>query len=109
MWGAVTHAVYYTPCALCALCVTHSAPYPPSLAQGGVAYVNLEPGDCHGDGVATRALLDAGVSRVLVGLKHPLRHLRGGCIAGLREAGLEVAVLGEVPTEEGLEQGAAEV
>lgn len=45
-------------------------------AQGSTAYLNLETGDCHGDESAVAALVAAGVSRVVVGLRHPLRHLR---------------------------------
>lgn len=45
-------------------------------AKGSTAYLNLETGDCHGDESAVSALLSAGVSRVVVGLRHPLGHLR---------------------------------
>jgi hypothetical protein len=45
-------------------------------ARGSTAYINLETGDCHGDEAAVSALLQAGVSRVVVGLRHPLPHLR---------------------------------
>ena len=63
-------------------------------ARGGTAYVNLETGDCHGDTAATAALLTAGVSRVVIGLPHPLGHLRGAAIGSLRANGVEVDVLG---------------
>jgi len=62
-------------------------------ARGGVAYLNLEPGDCHGDLAATEALISSGVQRVVIGLKHPLRHARGKAIQALRAAGLTVDVL----------------
>ena len=39
----------------------------------------------------------AGVSRVVVGLPHPLRHLRGSTTAALRAAGVRVDVLGSSP------------
>lgn len=45
-------------------------------ARGSTAYLNLETGDCHGDEAAVAALVQAGVSRVVVGLRHPLAHLR---------------------------------
>lgn len=45
-------------------------------AQGATAYLNLETGDCHGDESAVAALVGAGISRVVVGLRHPLGHLR---------------------------------
>ena len=66
-------------------------------AMGATAYLNLETGDCHGECAGVRALMGAGVRRVVVGLRHPLPHLRGVAIAELRAAGLEVAVLGEAP------------
>lgn len=59
-------------------------------ARGGTAYLNLEPGDCHGEGAAVEALVRSGVSRVVVGLRHPLRHLRSRGIGLLRNAGLRV-------------------
>ncbi|KAF5830102.1 hypothetical protein DUNSADRAFT_15040 [Dunaliella salina] len=62
-------------------------------ARGGVAYLNLESGDCHGDGAAVRALVDLGVSRVVVGLEHPLPHARGVAVRALRSAGIDVDVL----------------
>ena len=46
-------------------------------AEGSTAYLNLETGDCHGDDVSLRALVQSGISRVVVGLKNPLRHCRG--------------------------------
>ena len=67
-------------------------------ARGATAYLNLETGDCHGESAAVDALLHGGVVRVVIGLRHPLPHLRGGAIAALRAAGVAVAVLGEAPT-----------
>jgi diaminohydroxyphosphoribosylaminopyrimidine deaminase/5-amino-6-(5-phosphoribosylamino)uracil reductase len=63
-------------------------------ARGGTAYLNLETGDCHGDTTATAALLSAGVSRVVVGLPHPLEQLRGAATTCLRANGVGVDVLG---------------
>ncbi|XP_078156295.1 cytidine/deoxycytidylate deaminase family protein [Carex rostrata] len=65
------------------------------LARGGVVYLNLEPGDCYGDHTAVSALVQAGISRVVVGLRHPLQHLRGKAIQSLRSQGIQVHVLGE--------------
>lgn len=64
-------------------------------AAGATAYLNLECGDCHGDDRAVRALAQSGVARVVVGLRHPLRHLRDRAIAALRRAGVRTDVLGE--------------
>ena len=66
-------------------------------ARGATAYLNLEPGDCHGDDTAVRALVEAGVNRVVVGLPHPLGHHRGSAISALRAAGVRVAVLPHLP------------
>ncbi len=63
-------------------------------AQGSTAYLNLESGDCHGEDAAVRSLLQAGVSRVVVGLKHPLAHARGHAIEALRRAGVPVGEQG---------------
>ena len=46
-------------------------------AQGSTAYLNLETGDCHGDDTSLRALVAAGVSRVVLGMRNPLEHVRG--------------------------------
>ncbi|GBF98837.1 riboflavin biosynthesis chloroplastic [Raphidocelis subcapitata] len=62
-------------------------------AAGATAYLNLESGDCHGDDAAVAALIQSGVSRVVVGLRHPLRHLRNRAVAALRAAGVRVDVL----------------
>ncbi|GJP50996.1 hypothetical protein CLOM_g10149 [Closterium sp. NIES-68] len=64
-------------------------------ARGATAYLNLEPGDCHGDDSAVYALIQAGVSRVVVGLLNPLPHHHGRAVAMLRQAGVAVDVLGE--------------
>jgi pyrimidine deaminase RibD-like protein len=63
-------------------------------AAGATAYLNLESGDCHGDDAAVAALIQAGVSRAVVGLRHPLRHLRNRAVAALRAAGVRADVLG---------------
>ncbi|KAJ0733337.1 putative 5-amino-6-(5-phosphoribosylamino)uracil reductase [Helianthus annuus] len=55
----------------------------------------MEPGDCHGDYTAVSALIKAGISRVVIGMRYPLQHLRGKAIHTLRSEGLQVDVLGE--------------
>ncbi|OVA14785.1 CMP/dCMP deaminase [Macleaya cordata] len=65
------------------------------FSRGATAYLNMEPGDCHGDQTAVSALIKAGISRVVVGIRHPLKHLRGGAIRSLRSEGVQVDVLGE--------------
>jgi diaminohydroxyphosphoribosylaminopyrimidine deaminase/5-amino-6-(5-phosphoribosylamino)uracil reductase len=64
-------------------------------AQGGTAYLNLEPADGLGDDSAISSLIQAGVSRVVVGIRHPFEHLQGRGITALRHAGLNVDVAGE--------------
>ncbi|GAV63713.1 dCMP_cyt_deam_1 domain-containing protein/RibD_C domain-containing protein/DUF1768 domain-containing protein [Cephalotus follicularis] len=64
-------------------------------SRGATAYVNMEPGDCHGDHTAVSALVQAGIKRVVVGIRHPLKHLRGNAVRALRSQGLRVDVLGE--------------
>ncbi|KAA8536651.1 hypothetical protein F0562_029129 [Nyssa sinensis] len=63
--------------------------------KGATAYLNMEPGDCHGDRTAVSALIKAGITRVVVGIRHPLQHLRGHAVRALRSEGLQVDVLGE--------------
>ncbi|GIL89012.1 hypothetical protein Vretimale_16283 [Volvox reticuliferus] len=64
-------------------------------AHGATAYLNLESGDCHGEAAAVDALVRGGVSRAVVGLRHPLRHLRSRAITMLRAAGVTVDVLAD--------------
>ncbi|KAL4320186.1 hypothetical protein GQ457_18G010370 [Hibiscus cannabinus] len=64
-------------------------------SRGATAYVNMEPGDCHGDHSAVSALVQAGITRAVIGMRHPLQHLRGNAIRALRSQGLQVDVLGE--------------
>ncbi len=64
---------------------------------GSTAYLNLETGDCHGDSASLSALIQAGVSRVVIGIRHPLAHCRGAAIQELRQHGIRVDVLGEAP------------
>lgn len=62
-------------------------------ARGSTAYLNLETGDSHGDNASVVALVSSGVSRVVMGLLHPLPHLRGRAAHTLRAAGISVSVL----------------
>ena len=78
-----------------------------SQAHGCTAYVNMETGLIEGDEAPLAALIQARVSRLVVGMRYPLRHLRGKAIARLRQAGLTVDVLGETPCSAPSEQAAA--
>ena len=71
-------------------------------AHGATAYLNLEPGDCHGETAAVEALVRGGVARVVVGLRHPMAHFRGAAVDALRRAGVVVQVL-TVRTSQGRE------
>ncbi len=62
-------------------------------ARGSIAYLNLETGDSHGDMSSVIALVNGGVSRVVIGLLHPLPHLRGQAVRTLKAAGVSVDVL----------------
>jgi diaminohydroxyphosphoribosylaminopyrimidine deaminase/5-amino-6-(5-phosphoribosylamino)uracil reductase len=64
-------------------------------ARGATAYLNLETGDCHGDDTSVTALVQSRVRRVVVGLRHPLSHLRGKAVQALRHSGIRVDVAGE--------------
>jgi len=60
-------------------------------AKGATAYVTLEPCCHHGrTGPCTEALLEAGVSRVVVGSIDPNPQVAGQGVERLREAGVEV-------------------
>jgi diaminohydroxyphosphoribosylaminopyrimidine deaminase / 5-amino-6-(5-phosphoribosylamino)uracil reductase len=66
-----------------------------AAARGATAYLNLESGDCHGDCQAVGHLIRGGVARVVIGLRHPLRHLRGAAARELQSHGVLVDVVGE--------------
>ncbi|KAL2941457.1 Riboflavin biosynthesis protein PYRR chloroplastic [Bienertia sinuspersici] len=63
--------------------------------RGATAYLNMEPGDCHGEHTAVSAIVQTGVKRVVIGIRHPLKHLRGSAIQAMRSEGIDVDVLGE--------------
>ncbi|GMH40533.1 hypothetical protein BSKO_08437 [Bryopsis sp. KO-2023] len=67
-------------------------------ARGSTAYINLESGDCHGDVAAIKALIMGGVERVVIGLKHPLPHLRGKALQALMAHGISVVSLEGSPS-----------
>jgi len=63
-------------------------------AFGSTAYVNLEPVECGGGSLAVKALVEAGVQRVVIGMLHPLSHLLGQAIKELNRHHIDVTVLG---------------
>eukprot|EP00899_Mesostigma_viride_P017882 jgi/Mesvir1/26095/Mv06814-RA.2 len=69
-------------------------------ARGATAFLNLEPAHGTGELAAVEALVQGGVSRVVIGLLHPLPVMRGRAAAALRQAGVAVDVVG-VQTEDG--------
>ena len=63
------------------------------LARGATAYVSLEPCAHRGQTPpCARALIDAGLARVVVGCSDPYPAVRGRGIAMLKRAGIEVTV-----------------
>ncbi|KAK6156465.1 hypothetical protein DH2020_010713 [Rehmannia glutinosa] len=63
--------------------------------RGATAYLNMEPNHCLGDQAAVSALVQAGIARVVIGIRHPLQHLRGKAVRAFRGEGMLVDVLGE--------------
>ena len=61
-------------------------------ARGGTVVVTLEPCDHHGvTGPCSRALIHAGVARVVIGVTDPNTHASGG-VKTLRDAGIDVEI-----------------
>ena len=73
------------------------------------AYLNLEPvhGVSAGESASVSALCDSGVTRVVVGLLHPLPRLRGQAVAALQAAGICVDVPCELDTASSASSAAA--
>jgi len=62
-------------------------------ARGGTAYVTLEPCNHHGKTPpCTRALIDAGIRRVVIGCSDPNEQASGG-VHALEEAGLDIEII----------------
>jgi diaminohydroxyphosphoribosylaminopyrimidine deaminase/5-amino-6-(5-phosphoribosylamino)uracil reductase len=62
-------------------------------ARGATLYITLEP--CNHEGrtaPCTDAIIEAGISRVVIGCRDPNPHVEGGGVERLREAGIEVEV-----------------
>ncbi|WP_026438769.1 bifunctional diaminohydroxyphosphoribosylaminopyrimidine deaminase/5-amino-6-(5-phosphoribosylamino)uracil reductase RibD [Acidocella facilis] len=63
-----------------------------NAARGGTAYVTLEPCNFTGkSGPCTEALIQAGISRVVLGAQDPHPKVNGAGIARLRAAGISVS------------------
>lgn len=63
-----------------------------AAAKGATAFVTLEPCAHHGETPpCAQALIDAGVSRVVIGAGDPDPRVKGGGVAMLAKAGIEVA------------------
>jgi diaminohydroxyphosphoribosylaminopyrimidine deaminase/5-amino-6-(5-phosphoribosylamino)uracil reductase len=70
-----------------------------SMARGATLYVNLEPCCCSGfTPPCVDAIIKAGISRVVVGIKDPNPLVNGNGITGLQENGIEV-ILGVLQEE----------
>ncbi|XP_038880001.1 riboflavin biosynthesis protein PYRR, chloroplastic-like [Benincasa hispida] len=63
--------------------------------RGATAFLNLESSVSAADDLAVSAFVQAGIKRVVVGMRHPLQHLRGNAVRALRSQGVQVDVLGE--------------
>ena len=61
--------------------------------KGSTLYMNLEPAYSLGEEAAVEAIVAAQAKRVVLGVEHPLVHLRGRAIEALRRAGVRVDCL----------------
>ena len=74
-------------------------------ARGATMYVTLEPCNHHGrTPPCTAAILEAGISRVVIGVLDPNPRMRGKSVEFLRDAGIEVEVLSDLELERQNEQ-----
>ncbi|EEH58146.1 uncharacterized protein MICPUCDRAFT_15833 [Micromonas pusilla CCMP1545] len=71
-------------------------------AAGGCAYLNLEPvhGNDAGEDAGVNALHRAGVTRVVIGIAHPIPGTRHAAVDALRARGVHVVVLGDDDLDE---------
>ena len=64
-----------------------------SSARGATLYVTLEPCNHLGrTGPCTEAIIDAGITRVVVGIEDPDPQVAGAGLQRLRDAGIDVAL-----------------
>ena len=67
-------------------------------ARGSTMYVSLEPCTHHGSTPpCTDAILEAGVERIVVGVRDPNPNVSGGGVERLREGGVDVELVGGEP------------
>jgi pyrimidine deaminase RibD-like protein len=64
---------------------------------GSTIYMNLETGDCHGDTTAINCLVQSGVHRIVIGMRHPLKHLCGVALSFLQATSIQVQLLESHP------------
>jgi diaminohydroxyphosphoribosylaminopyrimidine deaminase/5-amino-6-(5-phosphoribosylamino)uracil reductase len=62
------------------------------LAQGGTMYVNLEPCASHRTPSCADAIMESGITRVVISMLDPDERVRGAGINKLRAAGIETVV-----------------
>ena len=68
------------------------------MNSGATVYVNIEPGTCHGDDSAIKAIIQSKVDRVVIGIRNPMKFAKGRSINELRSAGIKVNLLEDYVT-----------